>query len=153
MKLKLSLFLARRYLIAKWSLMSSLSILMIAFGVITLITVLSIMNGFHNTFRRKILETNSFHLIVQPNYNSEYSIDNSISILSRNKEIISIVPYFDGEGIIKTDYVTRGFIIKALPKDVLDRDAGFRGEIRVSRGTFEISDANSIVIGEELARE
>ena len=114
MKLKLSLFLARRYLIAKWSLMSTLSILMIAFGIITLITVLSIMNGFHNTFRRKILETNSFHLIVQPNYDSQYTIDNSISILSNNKEIISIVPYYDGEGIIKTDYVTRGFVIKAV---------------------------------------
>jgi lipoprotein-releasing system permease protein len=153
MKLKLSLFLARRYLIAKWSLMSSLSILMIAFGVITLITVLSIMNGFHNTFRRKILETNSFHLIVLPNYGDGYSIDNSIEILEGNKEITSIIPYYDGEGIIKTDYVTRGFIIKALPQHVLDMDDGFMREIEVTRGDFDLSSNNNIVIGEELARE
>ncbi len=153
MKLKLSLFLARRYLIAKWSLMSTLSILMIAFGIITLITVLSIMNGFHNTFRRKILETNSFHLIVQPNYDSHYTIDNSISILSNNKEIISIVPYYDGEGIIKTDYVTRGFVIKALPQNILDLDMGFNREIDITRGTFDLSDDDTIIIGEELARE
>jgi lipoprotein-releasing system permease protein len=153
MKLKLSLFLARRYLIAKWSLMSTLSILMIAFGIITLITVLSIMNGFHNTFRRKILETNSYHMIVQPNYDSQYTIDNSISILSNNKEIISIVPYYDGEGIIKTDYVTRGFVIKALPQNVLDLDMGFNREIDITRGTFDLSDDDSIIIGEELARE
>jgi lipoprotein-releasing system permease protein len=153
MKLKLSLFLARRYLIAKWSLMSTLSILMIAFGIITLITVLSIMNGFHNTFRRKILETNSYHLIVQPNYDSQYTIDNSISILSNNKEIISIVPFYDGEGIIKTDYVTRGFVIKALPQNILDLDMGFNREIDITRGTFDLSDDNFIIIGEELARE
>ena len=153
MKLKLSLFLARRYLIAKWSLMSSLSILMIAFGLITLITVLSIMNGFHNTFRRKILETNSFHLIVEPNYDAGYTLDNSISILSNNKEILSIVPYYDGEGIIKTDYVTRGFIIKAFPQDILEMDAGFSREINIIRGTFDLSDDDTIVIGEELARE
>jgi lipoprotein-releasing system permease protein len=153
MKLKLALFLARRYLIAKWSLMSSLSILMIAFGVITLITVLSIMNGFHNTFRRKILETNSFHLIVSPRFTPDNSIDNTISILSGNKEIISIVPYFDGEGIIKTDYVTRGLIIKALPQDILERDEGFSREIRIPRGEFDITGDDRIVIGEELARE
>jgi lipoprotein-releasing system permease protein len=153
MNLKLSLFLARRYLIAKWSLMSSLSILMIAFGIITLITVLSIMNGFHNTFRRKILETNSFHMVVQPSSADEHSIDNSISILSRNKDVISIVPYFDGEGILKTDYVTRGFIIKALPSDVLEKDSGFRREIKVPRGTFDISENTDIVVGEELARD
>jgi lipoprotein-releasing system permease protein len=153
MKLKLSLFLARRYLIAKWSLMSSLSILMIAFGVITLIAVLSIMNGFHNTFKRKILETNSFHMVVQSSNTAEYSIDNSISVLSRNKDIISIVPYFDGEGIIKTDYVTRGFVIKALPHDVLEVDTGFAREISVPSGTFDISDDTEIVVGEELARE
>ena len=77
-KLKIALYLARRYLIAKWSLMSTLSILMIAFGLIALITVLSIMNGFHNTFKRKILETNSFHVIVQPSHGNEYTIDNDL---------------------------------------------------------------------------
>jgi lipoprotein-releasing system permease protein len=153
MKLKLALYLAKRYLIAKWSLMSSLSILMIAFGVITLITVLSIMNGFHNTFRRKILETNSYHLIVQPNYSHDYTIDNSISILSNNKDIISVVPYYDGEGILRTNYVTRGFIIKALPQDVLDKDPGFRREIHIPSGVFDLSADNNIILGEELARE
>jgi lipoprotein-releasing system permease protein len=153
MKLKLALYLAKRYLIAKWSLMSSLSILMIAFGVITLITVLSIMNGFHNTFRRKILETNSYHLIVQPNYSQDYTIDNSISILSNNKDIISIVPYYDGEGILRTNYVTRGLIIKALPQDVMETDPGFRGEIHIPSGVFDLSVDNNIILGEELARE
>ncbi len=153
MKLKLPLYLAKRYLIAKWSLMSTLSILMISFGVITLITVLSIMNGFHNTFRKKILETNSYHLVIQPSYKTGYSLDNSISILSNNKEIISIVPYFDGEGIIRSSYISRGLIIKALPGDVMIRDGGFSREIRVPQGIFDLSDTGKIVIGEELAKE
>ncbi len=153
MKLKLALYLAKRYLIAKWSLMSSLSILMIAFGVITLITVLSIMNGFHNTFRRKILETNSYHLIIQPNYSHDYTIDNSISILSNNKDIISVVPYYDGEGILRTNFITRGFIIKALPQDIMEMDPGFSREIHIPNGVFDLSVNNNIILGEELARE
>ncbi len=152
MKIKLSLFLAQRYLVAKWSLMSTLSILMISFGVVTLITVLSIMNGFHSTFKTKILETNSFHLAVQPGYN-EVSIDKNITILSENKEIISIVPYFDGEGILKTDRLTRGMVIKALPSDILERDAGFKREIEVPEGSFDLTNKDNILIGIELARE
>lgn len=152
MNIKLSFFLAKRYLIAKWSLMSTLSILMISFGLITLITVLSIMNGFHNTFRRKILETNSYHIIVQPAYGHGDSVDNSISVLSNNKEILSIVPYYDGEGIIRSSYITRGLLIKALPGDVLNRDNGFQREIDI-QGIFDLSTSNSIVLGAELARD
>jgi len=138
---------------AKWSLMSTLSILMISFGIITLITVLSIMNGFHNTFRRKIIETNSFHIILQPGLESETLLSNSIPILTKNKEILSIIPYYSGEGILRSDFITRGLILKALPKDVMIKDRGFAREIRIEEGDFNLDDKNSILLGVELARE
>jgi lipoprotein-releasing system permease protein len=150
MNTRLPLFLARRYLIAKWSLMSTLSILMISFGVITLITVLSIMNGFHNTFRSKIIETNSYHAVIEPD--GILSLDERTAILRKNKEILAIVPFYDGEGIINTPFVTRGAIIKALPENVLQEDGGFRREIRMTAGEFDLSRGN-ILLGDELARD
>jgi lipoprotein-releasing system permease protein len=153
MKMKLALFLAKRYLMAKWSLMSTLSILMISFGVITLIVVLSIMNGFHNTFRRKILETNTYHIVLQPQYAENFSFDNIKYILSKNKDIISVVPYYDGEGILKSKWFTKGIIVKAFPKDVLEIDEGFRREIKIPEGEFDLSGDNHVLLGEELARE
>ena len=153
MKIKLSLFLAKRYLMAKWSLMSTLSILMISFGVITLIVVLSIMNGFHNTFRRKILETNTYHVIIQSNFSENLTLDNIKSILFKNKDIISVVPYFDGEGIIKSKWYTKGIIIKAFPKNLLQIDSGFRNEIKIPYGEFDLTSPDHILLGEELARE
>ncbi len=153
MKIKLSFFLAKRYLMAKWSLMSTLSILMISFGVITLITVLSIMNGFHNTFKKKILETNTYHLIIQPTYNNTYSLDNIKSILSKNKEIVTTIPYFNGEGIVKSRWITRGIVIKAFPQDVFNLDEGFRNEIKIPEGVFDLSSDNNIILGEELGNE
>jgi len=153
MKIKLSFFLAKKYLQAKWSLMSTLSIIMISFGVITLITVLSIMNGFHNTFRKKILETNTYHLVIQSHYNHSLSINNIKSVLSKNKEIISIVPYFDGEGVIKSEWSYRGLIIKAFPEDVLKIDSGFKNEIKIPQGYFDLSNENNILLGEELSKE
>jgi lipoprotein-releasing system permease protein len=153
MKMKLPLFLARRYLMAKWSLMSTLSIVMIAFGVITLIVVLSIMNGFHNTFRRKILETNTYHVVLQPSIRTQYSIRNIKSILLKNKDIISVVPYYDGEGIIKSRWLTKGIIIKAFPGNVMDFDIGFRREIKIPEGVFDLTEDNHILLGEELARD
>jgi len=153
MKMKLAFFLAKRYLMAKWSLMSTLSILMISFGVITLIVVLSIMNGFHNTFRRKILETNTYHVILQSHYTENFSLDNIKYILSKNKDIISVVPYYDGEGILKSKWFTKGIIIKAFPKNVLEIDEGFRREIKIPEGEFDLSADNHVLLGEELARE
>ncbi len=153
MKMKLPLFLARRYLMAKWSLMSTLSIVMIAFGVITLIVVLSIMNGFHNTFRRKILETNTYHVVLQPRIDTHYLIRNIKSILAKNKDIISVVPYYDGEGIIKSRWFTKGIIIKAFPGNVMDYDIGFRREIKIPEGVFDLKEDNHILLGEELARD
>jgi lipoprotein-releasing system permease protein len=153
MKARLSFFLARRYLMAKWSLMSTLSILMISFGIITLITVLSIMNGFHSTFKKKILETNTYHLMMQPSYGDDYSIDNIKAILSKNKEIISVVPYHNGEGILKSRWVTRGIILKAFPGDVFSLDEGFKREIRITDGTFDLTSDDNIILGQELAVE
>lgn len=153
MKIKLSLFLAKRYLMAKWSLMSTLSILMISFGIVTLIVVLSIMNGFHNTFRTKILETNTYHVIIQSGNTGRISLDNIKSILEKNKDIISVIPYFDGEGIIKSRWLTRGFVIKAFPVDILHQDIGFKKEIQVPEGEFDLSADDHILLGEELARE
>jgi lipoprotein-releasing system permease protein len=151
--IKLTFFLAKRYLMAKWSLMSTLSIIMICFGVITLITVLSIMNGFHNTYKRKILETNTYHVMIQPNSGSNHSLSKITALLSKNKDIISVVPYFDGEGILKSVWLTRGIVIKALPADVLSLDAGFRGEIRVTDGSFDLNGKDAVLLGTELARE
>jgi lipoprotein-releasing system permease protein len=153
LKIKLSIFLARKYLMAKWSLMSTLSIIMICFGVITLITVLSIMNGFHNTYKRKILETNTYHIIVQPSLSSSRSPSNITHILEKNKEIISIVPFFDGEGIIRSRYLTRGIIIKALPADLLALDGGFGKEIKIIDGEFDLRGDETIMLGVELAKE
>jgi lipoprotein-releasing system permease protein len=152
MKLRLSLHLARKYLIAKWSLMSTLSILMIAFGVITLITVLSIMNGFHNTFRRKILETNTYHIIVQP-FSGSPELQERTELIAQHQEVQAIIPHYDGEAIISSTEVTRGAILKALPEDVLKRDTGFGAEIRITEGTFDLEGKDRIVVGEELARD
>lgn len=153
MKIKTLLYFAKKYLTAKWSLMSTLSILMISFGVITLIAVLSIMNGFHNTFRTKILETNTYHIIIQPGLNDQFSLTNIKSVLKKNKEIISVIPYFDGEGIIKSRWSTRGIVIKAFPEDILQQDSGFKNEIKVPNGEFDLSEDDHILLGEELARE
>ncbi len=132
--------------------MSTLSILMIAFGVITLITVLSIMNGFHTTFRKKILETNTYHVIVQP-HERESSLEKRIARLLENDQVLAVIPHYDGEAIVNSPFVTRGAILKALPGNILSLDPGFRREIRVTGGAFDLEGKNSIVLGEELARD
>jgi lipoprotein-releasing system permease protein len=91
--------------------------------------------------------------MVQQSYGSDYDIDNIKAILSKNKEIISVVPYYNGEGIIKSRWVTRGIMIKAFPSNVFALDEGFRREIKITDGVFDLSENGNIVLGEELAIE
>ena len=65
--MKFELFVSLRYLMAKrkqafFSIITIISIISVAIGVMTLITVLGVMSGFENDLKGKILGTNA-HMI------------------------------------------------------------------------------------------
>ncbi|MBP5157451.1 MAG: ABC transporter permease, partial [Treponema sp.] len=43
-------------------------------------------------------------------------------------------------------------VIRALPADVLERDGGFRKQMELISGVFDIESGNTIVLGSSLAR-
>ena len=128
---------------------SALSITGIAVGVMALIAVLAVMNGFQLGYIEDILEIRSHHIQISPG-------NNTGQVLKRIRNIegvSSAVSFKDTEILIKSEYSQlRGCSIRGLPPDVNEKDKRFIEYLHVIRGSFNLHNSNNIVIGTELAR-
>lgn len=130
---------------------SFLASLGICFGVMTLITVISAMNGFQRSFIDAIMEISSCHIRVE-----DMNMDDCMDLerfCAEEKNITGCFPFYEAQSLVV------GFkgketaaMIRAVPQGLRNDDAGFRKELRMFAGNFDLSVPNSIVIGSELAR-
>lgn len=137
-----------------------LSVAGIAAGVMTLVAVLAVMNGFQFGTIQDILEVGSFHLQVSagapgqlPAGSDALSAVEAALRISRLPGVRSAVPYGETYGL-GTGYFTdpAALLLRAVPDDLLSRDPGLADRLAVVSGSFRIGDPHTIVIGEELAR-
>ncbi|WP_318661712.1 ABC transporter permease [Treponema sp.] len=150
-----------------------LSTIGICFGVMTLITVLSVMNGFQLQFIDSIIELSSYHVQVAlgedvagseeaKNREETQTRDKVVdcadfseleSYLKSDKNVVSFVPFREAQGLM-TDNGGKeaGCLIRSVPEDVLSKDPGFKSQMKIVSGDFDISGEDSIVLGIRLAR-
>ncbi len=92
---------------------SIFSFLGIMLGVAILIIVMSVMNGFKTDLTKKILGLNP-HVVIQPN---SFEINNEFIIkLKENLDNISLTKSYSGEGIILSNNIAKGIILKGIIK-------------------------------------
>lgn len=131
---------------------SLLATLGICFGVMTLITVMSVMNGFQMNFIDAIMEVSSYHLrasAIPEDKEAEF-----IELCNQNKNVLSVTPFYEAQTLM-TDESGRenAAIIRAVEADIYKKDAGFNKEISMLAGQFDLSSPDSIVLGYSLARQ
>ncbi len=148
------LFVSLRYLAAKRkekfiSIISLISILGVAVGVGALIIVISVMSGFDEDLKNKIIGTYSHIEVV-----SDYGVRPSREFTDRitKKDHVVAVSYFlNGQAIIRKEGSVAGVIVKGInPAD----------EVRVNnlgkyikRGNLQDLKDEGIVLGSELANK
>ena len=125
---------------------SIFSFLGIMLGVAILITVMSVMNGFKTDLTNKILGLNP-HIVIQPN---GFKIDEQYILKLKNdfKEI-NLSKSFTGEGIILSNEIAKGVILKGVDKNEKKIEDFF--EKFITKGKLNNFDTNSVFIGTELA--
>ena len=125
---------------------SIFSFLGIMLGVAILITVMSVMNGFKTDLTNKILGLNP-HIVIQPN---GFKIDDQYILKLKNdfKEI-NLSKSFTGEGIILSNEIAKGVILKGVDKNEKKIEDFF--EKFITKGKLNNFDSNSVFIGTELA--
>ena len=116
------------------SVTTKLSVLGICFGVMTLIVVLSVMNGFQMQFIDSIIHISSYHVQVTNVKEDERSqIEN---FFLNNNNVVSFVQFKEAQSLMTNLSGKESVaLIRALPENVLKIDSGFKNEVNTSRYT------------------
>jgi lipoprotein-releasing system permease protein len=128
------------------------SVLGIATGVLALTVIIAVMNGFQLGFIESILEISSCHLRIEnfpPGVRGE-SLEKQIRALPG---VRSVLPFREESVLLRSAAAApRGAVIRGVPADALELDAGLREKLEMEDGSFDLESPDSIVLGAELAR-
>ncbi len=134
------------------SFISMTSMLGLALGVMALITVLSVMNGFEKELKERILGMAS-HATVIGDGNTLVNWQPIAEEVLHHPEIIGVAPYIHAEGMLVKDKSVNGAIIRGIlpteePKVAIVTEKMTHGDLNdLQSGAF------NIVLGKELARK
>ena len=130
---------------------SKLATLGICFGVMTLIVVMSIMNGFQMSFIDSIMEISSYHIRVS-DLNDEQFLD-LYEACDSNKNVLSVTGFYEAQTLMAAENEReQAALIRAVDPSIYWTDKGFARELKMISGSF-VLDNNSIVLGSTLARK
>jgi lipoprotein-releasing system permease protein len=150
------LFIGLRYTRAKRrnhfiSFISLISMLGIALGVAALIVVLSVMNGFQEELRARILGVAS-HAQVSGVNNTLADWRAVAAVVGRNPEVKAMAPYVMGQGMLSNGQRVQGAIVRGVLPDEEDRVADIGSHMRAGSLSDLRPGEFGIVLGIELAR-
>ena len=131
---------------------SILATMGICFGVMTLIVVMSVMNGFQMSFIDAIMEISSYH--IRATEVSEENESTLYDICKKNKNVLSVTSFYEAQTLMTGKRGRENAaIIRAIQPDVYINDKGFYGQINMLSGSFNLSQQDSIVLASSLARK
>ncbi len=123
-----------------------ISVLGITVGVMTLTVVLSVMDGFENDLRSKVLGVNS-HVIIQNRFGYDVSdIAGITETVSAIKGVVHSAPYVHGEGLVMKRGRNYTAVLRGIDPAEEPRTTSF-GDI-MSEGSLE---KGGVAIGREMA--
>ena len=150
---KWTIFLADRYIRArrteKKNTTQKLSILGLAAGVVTLVAVMSIMNGLQLGFINDILEIESYHLRINNVLDERRTRD----VLDSLPAITSHTAFSDVQTLLQgQSSKLEPVVVRMMEEGTPLRDKGFMSHLGILEGDFDISGGYKAVIGYELAK-
>lgn len=118
------------------ALSARLSTLGICFGVMTLIIVISVMNGFQREFIDAIMEVSSFHVRAEGGFEDK---DELRRFLKDNPKVLCFQEFIESEGLaVGPSGRQAAVLVRGLDDGVMKNDEGFAKEIKVLRGKFSL---------------
>jgi lipoprotein-releasing system permease protein len=133
------------------SFIAAISMLGIALGVAALIVVLSVMNGFQEELRTRILAVAS-HIEIRALNGAMADWRAVARIAQTNPHVKSAAPYVLGQAMLSAGEVNRGALVRGVDPALEDQVADFSKHMRAGSLADLRPDAFGIVLGAELAR-
>ncbi len=126
-----------------------LSALGLAAGVLTLITVISVMNGLQMGYISSILEIGSYHVRIDADdVPAEFE-----DAVRHERGVKSCVRFADIQVLSQGSLSRMSPInVRCVDPDAAAQDAGFIQHLNITGGAFNLKGADSVIMGSELAR-
>jgi lipoprotein-releasing system permease protein len=119
----------------------------IAIGVMALIVVLSVMNGFENDIQAKILGTQS-HIVISSIKGGIENPGSTMAMVMKEKGVVAATPFILSQGLVSAQGGISGAVIRGINPESASKVIRLKDII--IRGTFDL-DASGVLIGTELA--
>jgi lipoprotein-releasing system permease protein len=126
---------------------SVLAVLGICTGVLALIVIIAVMNGFQLGFIESILEISSFHVRV------EIPGQEALASLREIPGVRSVLPFREIQALLRGRRSgPQVAMVRALPETTAALDAGMMEKLVFESGSFDLAGEHAILLGAELAR-
>jgi lipoprotein-releasing system permease protein len=150
-------FVARRYFRARRKervlTPSIFSVLGITAGVMTLITVLSVMNGFQTGFIEDILEISSYHLRIPLENVGEEEASELLNEVLEHSDVRGALIFEDEQTLIRGGYDNyEACNLRGVIAHPMKYDPALGEQLEIQEGSFILPNVESLVIGGEMAR-
>lgn len=123
-----------------------LSVLGIGFGVVALIVILSVMNGFQSGYIKTIMEVSSGHIRLTGKYED-------LKLVEKKHNQKSFFVFTESQALIQGNYTRQaGTLIRAVDIKSFFKDTGLIDQLNFVEGFLNLEENGSIVLGYELAR-
>ena len=150
------LFIGLRYTRAKRrnhfiSFISLISMLGIGLGVMALIVVLSVMNGFQKEIRARILGVTP-HLQITSDGGQLNDWQHTLDIVTKHPEVRAAAPYVNGQAMVSLNESVEGVMVRGILPNAEQKLTALGDKMK--RGTLNDLRAGefNIVLGVDLAR-
>jgi len=132
------------------SFISAISVASIAVGVMALIVVLSVMNGFQKEVRDRMLSVIPHIEVI--NYGGALTDwENTAELLKTNPHVLGVAPYSSGQGLVSSGSSVRGVVIRGIDPRSEPNVSDISDQMLVGTLTDLKSGEFGIVLGRDLA--
>ena len=133
------------------SFISVVSMAGIALGVMALIVVLSVMNGFQQELRTRILGV-AAHLEISGAGERLTDWRSVLAETRQNKEVLAGAPYVNGQGMLANGDIVRGTVVRGVLPELENKVAELATHMKVGKLDDLRPGEFGIILGGELAR-
>jgi lipoprotein-releasing system permease protein len=158
--MKYEWFIGLRYLKAKRkqtfiSIITIISIVGVAVGVLTLIVVLAVMSGFEKTLKEKILGTQAHLVVLKASQQGMDHYGELIKEVEQVKGVVSATPFIYTEVMLSSESNVTGGVIKGIDPDRVGKVTELVHNMKAGRlqDLKGESDSPGIILGVELAKQ
>jgi len=158
--MRYELFIGLRYTRAKKrgagrnrfiSFISLISMAGIALGVAALIVVLSVMNGFQQELRTRILGV-AAHIQVIGEGDEMSNWPSVMAATGQHPKVLAAAPYVQEQGMLSFDSQVRGAIVRGIVPEAEEKVADFSKHMKMGQFSDLKEGEFGIILGAELAR-